>query len=251
MNLSVLLAGIPDSILGAMDDVANWAEHNGYPAIALIVALDGVIPFFPGETVIVAGGNLAGQDGKLWLFGVILAGMIGAMVGDSAAYWLGRIGGERVDRWLIRVAGRDRLEAAQHMVQRRGPVLVTAGRFLPGVRIAINFTAGAGHMTYKRFLTFNALGSAIWATQAALLGYVFGKQFEDQPWVGLGIAIGIAILIGGLVALYEHRKVRRERAHMRELAAAMHAAEQEGAHGDGEEERRVTADSPVDEPTPS
>lgn len=206
-----LNTGAPASVLGAMDSVANWAEHNGYPAISLIVALDGVIPIFPGETVVVAGGNLAGQ-GSLSLIAVIIAGMIGAMIGDSTAYWLGRAGGDRIDRWLMKVAGPDRLEAAQHMVQRRGPVLVTAGRFLPGIRIAINFTAGAGHMTYRRFLIFNSLGALIWATQATVLGYVFGKQFEDRPWIGLTIAVAIAVAIGGLVALYEHRKVKRERA---------------------------------------
>ena len=206
-----LNAGVPASILGAMDSVADWAEHNGYPAISLIVALDGVIPIFPGETVVVAGGNLAGQ-GSLSLIAVIIAGMVGAMIGDSTAYWLGRAGGDRIDRWLMKVAGPDRLEAAQHMVQRRGPVLVTAGRFLPGIRIAINFTAGAGHMTYRRFLVFNSLGALIWATQATVLGYVFGKQFEDRPWIGLTIAVAIAVAIGGLVALYEHRKVKRERA---------------------------------------
>lgn len=205
------VGAFPASIASAMDDVANWAEHNGYPAIALIVALDGVIPIFPGETVVVAGGNLAGQ-GTLLMVGVIIAGMIGAMIGDSTAYWLGRVGGERIDRWLMKVAGRDRVEAAQHMVQRRGPVLVTAGRFLPGIRIAINFTCGAGHMSYRRFLTFNALGTLIWSAQAAFLGYIFGKQFEDRPWVGLTIAVTIAVLIGVLVALYEHRKVKRERA---------------------------------------
>ncbi len=206
----------PAGIMGAMDDVTEWAEHNGYPAIALIVALDGILPFFPGETVIVAGGTLASQ-GSLWLIGVMIAGMIGAMIGDSTVYWLGRAGGDRVDRWLARVAGPDRLEAAQHMVQRRGPVLVTAGRFLPGIRIAINFTCGAGHMGYRKFLTFNALGTSIWSAQAALLGYVFGRQFEDQPWIGLTIAITIAILIGGLVALYEHRKIKRERVTYREV----------------------------------
>lgn len=201
----------PAGVVGWLDGVARWAEHNGYPAISLIVALDGVIPIFPGETVVVAGGNLASQ-GTLWLVGVIIAGMVGAMIGDSTAYWLGRAGGERIERWLSRVAGREKVAAAERMVQRRGPVLVTAGRFLPGIRIAINFTAGAGHMGYKKFLLFNALGASVWSAQAALLGYVFGKTFEDKQWLGLTIAVTIAVLIGSAVAWFEHRKVRREHA---------------------------------------
>jgi len=210
-----------------MEDIARWAESNGYPAIALIVALDGVIPIFPGETVIVAGGNLASQ-GSLSLIVVIIAGMIAAMIGDSTAYWMGRAGGDRIERWLSRVAGREKVAAAERMVQRRGPVLVTAGRFLPGIRIAINFTAGAGHMGYRKFLLFNSLGASIWAAQAALLGYAFGRTFEDQPFLGLTIAVTIAVLIGGAVAWFEHRKVRREHAESQAEAEEIDGIERTG-----------------------
>ena len=69
------------------DSAANWAVDHGYPAIMVIVAGDGVIPLFPGETVVVTGGNIANQ-GKLSLLLVIVAGFVGAIVGDNIAYWI-------------------------------------------------------------------------------------------------------------------------------------------------------------------
>jgi membrane protein DedA with SNARE-associated domain len=160
---------------------------------------------------VVTGGNLANQ-GLMALPLVILAGFIGAILGDNAAYWLGRAGGDRIHRFFRRLVGPDRVAAADRMVIERGPVLVTAGRFLPGIRLAINLACGAGHMTWKRFVTFNSLGAIIWSVQAAMLGYAFGTLFQDKHWLGLLVAIGVSLVVGGLVGLYEHRKVRHTNA---------------------------------------
>lgn len=175
-----------------------------------IVAGDGVFPLFPGETVIVTGGTLAGT-GSLTLIGVILAGAVGAVIGDSAAYWLGRAGGERIRRLFAKLAGHDRVLAAERMVQRRGSALVFVGRFLPGIRLAINLSCGAGQMDFRRFLTFDALGATLWSTQAAVLGYIFGKSFESRPWIGLLIALGIAVAVATAVTLRERRHIAEEK----------------------------------------
>ena len=198
-------------LFGFFDRLSDWATDHGYAAILAIVAGDGIIPLFPGETVIIAGGTLASTTHALNLFGVILAGFVGAIIGDSAAYWLGRAGGERIRGFFAKLAGHDRVLAAERMVQRRGSALVFVGRFLPGIRLAINLSCGAGHMTYRRFLLFDALGAMLWATQAAVLGYIFGKAFESRPWIGLLIALGIAGIVAGYVGIRERNTVRREK----------------------------------------
>jgi membrane protein DedA with SNARE-associated domain len=196
--------------LGVFDRLTEWATDHGYFAILAIVAGDGVFPLFPGETVIVAGGTLA-ATGDLALLGVILAGTLGAVIGDSTAYWLGRAGGEGIRRYLARLAGHDRVVAAERMVARRGPALVFVGRFLPGIRLAINLSCGAGQMDYRRFIIFDSLGALLWATQAAVLGYIFGKRFEDRPWIGLLIALGVALAVAGIVTMRERKHIRHEK----------------------------------------
>ena len=205
--------------VGFFDQFKDWATDHGYWAISAIVAGDGVFPLFPGETVIVTGGTLA-STGNLALIGVILAGAIGAVIGDSGAYWLGRAGGDRIRSFFSRVAGRDRVIAAERMVQRRGPALVFVGRFLPGIRLAINLSCGAGQMSYRRFVIFDALGALVWSAQAAILGYVFGKSFEDRPWIGLMIALGVAVLVAGIVAVRERKHIAYEKEQARLEAEA-------------------------------
>lgn len=201
--------------LGFFDRLTEWATDHGYFAIVAIVAGDGVFPLFPGETVVVTGGTLA-STGRLSLIGVILAGMVGAIIGDSSAYWLGRAGGEPIRRFFAKVAGHDRVLAAERMVQRRGPVLVFVGRFLPGIRLAINLSCGAGQMDFRRFIVFDSLGALLWSAQAATLGYIFGKSFESRPWIGLLIALGVAMVVAGLVTVRERKHIQ----HEKELALA-------------------------------
>lgn len=199
------------SVVQSFTEIADGAADYGYWAVLLVVAGDGVFPALPGETAIVAAAVLA-ADGALSLPLVILAGALGAMVGDSSAYWIGRAGGGPIKRTVTRFAGRDRLEAAERMVRRQGPALVVAGRFLPGIRIAINLSCGAGQMSYPRFITFDALGSTVWSTQAALLGYFAGKAFADQLWVAFVVAFAVTGIVGSFVAVKERRRVRAERA---------------------------------------
>ena len=144
---------------------------------------------------IVAAAVLA-AEGSLSLPLVILAGAAGAVIGDSSAYWIGRGGGGPIKRFVTRFAGAERLEAAERMVRRQGPALVFVGRFLPGIRIAINLSCGAGQMAYPRFLFFDLLGGLVWAAQAALLGYFAGKAFADQLWVAFVVAFGVTLIVG-------------------------------------------------------
>lgn len=216
-------AGLFESV----ERVAEGAAGIGYWAVLLVVAGDGVFPLLPGETAIVAAGVLA-ADGGLSLTLVILAGTVGAVIGDSTAYWIGRAGRGPLRRGLMRAAGEDRLIAAERMVRRHGAALVFVGRFLPGLRIAINVSCGAGQMGYRRFLVFDALGGFVWASQAALIGFFLGQAFADQPWVAFLAAFAVTGLVALAVAWRERTRVRRERAAAERERAAIEAGEHEG-----------------------
>lgn len=224
-------------IVGDVAELGDRAAEYGYWAVLLIVAGDGVFPALPGETAIVAAAVLA-ATGSMNLPLVILAGAVGAMIGDSAAYWIGRAGSDRLRAWMAKMAGPDRLAAAERMVRRQGPALVFTGRFLPGIRIAINISCGAGQMTYRRFLLFDGLGAVVWSGQAALLGYFAGKAFADQIWVAFAVAFGVTAIVASFVGIRERRQVRRER------AAADAEAESAGSGGPGVPEPPITPTTP-------
>lgn len=215
MHTALMLLPAAGGLGGFTASIVDWVVSVGYLAVFLVVAGDGVFPVLPGETAIIATAVIA-ADGRLNIFGIIAAGALGAIVGDSAAYWIGRAGGVTIKRWIGKVAGHDRVAAAERMIQRQGAALVFVGRFLPGFRLAVNVSCGAGHMTYPRFLLFDSLGAIVWSTQAALLGFFLGKAFADQTWVALLVALGVAGLVGGVVAVREKRRMKKEK----ELAAA-------------------------------
>ncbi len=194
--------------MGFFSGLTEWAVSYGYIAVLLIVAGDGIFPVLPGETAIIATAVVAAK-GDLKLYWIILAGTVGAMIGDSVAYFIGRAGGGPIRRLLVRMAGEERITAAEGMIARQGSALVFVGRFLPGLRIALNMSCGAGHMAYKRFATFDALGALAWSSQAAIIGYLGGKAFEDRPWIGLLIAFGVATAIGLVIARRE-KQMRQE-----------------------------------------
>lgn len=224
MFARTLLMAIPGSgIFEAAHDFAESAAGYGYWAVLLVVAGDGVLPFLPGETAIVAASVLA-ADGTLSLPLVILAGAAGAVIGDSTAYWIGRGGQGPIRRGIMRIAGQERLLAAERMVRHHGGALVLVGRFLPGLRIAINLSCGAGQMAYPRFLFFDVIGGLLWSTQAALIGFFLGKAFADQPWVAFAVAFAVTLGVAAIVGARERARVRRERA----------AAEAERAAGGGQ-----------------
>lgn len=227
IHLSWALA--PLSVIDAFKDFAESAAEYGYWAVLLVVAGDGIFPVLPGETAIVAAAVLA-ADGTLSLPLVILAGAVGAVIGDSCAFAVGRTGGGPIKRFVARFAGPDRLEAAERMVKRQGAALVLVGRFLPGIRIAINLSCGAGQMDYRRFLLFDSIGALLWSSQAALLGYFAGKAFADQLWVAFLVAFAVTGVVAGFVTIKERRRVRRENAE-----AAAERATREGAPAPGPE----------------
>jgi membrane-associated protein len=161
-----------------------------YAFLFAVAALDVIIPLVPSET------------------SVILAGVLGAILGDNTAYWIGRKAGHRlVARWF-KGERRKRIEWAEEQIQDRGGYLILIGRFIPGGRTVVTLTCGLLEMAWHRFIRFDVAAGFLWAGYAAMLGYFGGRAFEEQPWKGFLLAFGIALAITGAVELYRWLKRR-------------------------------------------
>jgi hypothetical protein len=75
----------------------QWLEsllgNYGYVGVGLIVALESMGLPLPGETVLLAAAAYAGAGGPLNIVGAIGSAAAGAILGDTAGYWLGRLTG--------------------------------------------------------------------------------------------------------------------------------------------------------------
>jgi membrane-associated protein len=170
-----------------------------------IAALDVIFPLVPSETSVILGGVLA-ATGDLSLFGVILCAAAGAILGDNIAYVIGRTAGHRVATRFFTGERQKRLDWAEKQIQERGGYLIIVARFIPAGRTVVTLACGLLDMRWHRFIAFDIAAGVLWASYAALLGYVGGRTFERNPLYGFLIAFAVALAITGAVELY--RRIR-------------------------------------------
>ena len=162
----------------------------------------------PGEISVILGGVLANQH-KLALAAVLIAAGAGAIIGDTVGYWVGNRYGERVLAAIPnRILKPEHVERAEQTIRKFGGRAVFLGRFTAALRALVPGMAGMSRVGYSRFLAWNALGGALWATAFVVLGYLAGSQYHRiEHYANY---IGLALLVGIGVFLYvRHRRNRR------------------------------------------
>lgn len=174
---------------------SNWS----YVAVFAVALLDAFFPLVPSESMVIVAGTLAGA-GDLSLVLVILSAWAGAVAGDNISYGIGNWAGEKTVRRLFRHEKAQRgFDWAEQQLEERGSYIILIARFIPFGRTGVTFTAGYTHgMSWPLFLRYDIVAGGLWATYATMLGYLGGKQFEEQPWKGvlLGLAIAFAVAFG-------------------------------------------------------
>ena len=173
-----------------------------------IAALDVLFPLVPSETSVILGGVLA-STGDLLLVLVILFAAGGAILGDNASYWIGRKVGHRVVERFFKGERRKQIDWAHRQVRERGGYLIVVGRFIPAGRTVVTLSCGMLEMPWRRFIVFDVVAGLVWATYAAMLGYVGGRTFEENPLYGFLVAFAVALAVTGLVEAYRWLKKRR------------------------------------------
>jgi membrane protein DedA with SNARE-associated domain len=180
-------------------DAMQWVALYGYWAIALVIGLESMGIPLPGETVLISAAALAGAgQGGLSITPIILAAVMGAVVGDSAGYWIGRrIGLGTLLRHGPRIGLTEaRLKLGQYLFARHGGKIVFVGRFVPILRVSAALLAGVNRMPWLRFLPFNAAGGIVWASLVGSAAYGLGSSVHR-----LSGLIGAGLLVVALLAL--------------------------------------------------
>jgi membrane protein DedA with SNARE-associated domain len=188
--------------------VASWIERvveaTGVFGIALLMFLENVFPPIPSELIMPLAGYTAAQ-GNANILLVIVAGALGSLAGAyvwyALGYWIGEEGlkrfADRHGRWLT-LSSRD-IDKADDWFDTYGHWAVLFGRLVPTVRTLISIPAGLSEMAWQRFFLYSAIGTAVWTTLLAVLGYTLGSRYEEiGAWID-PISIGMMVLI---VAVY-------------------------------------------------
>jgi membrane-associated protein len=182
------------------EEVVNASEGSlAYLTVFALVFCDAIVPIFPGETTLSSASVLA-SNGTLELGLIIVAGALGAILGDSALYWIARTGPRKLKARLDASSKKDeRVAKGFALLGRSGPLLIAFGRFVPGVRFAVNVSMGLIEYPYRRFLLFSAIGGALWAAYTCVLAYWIGTTLAGFPIASILISgIVTTILMGGV-----------------------------------------------------
>lgn len=171
-----------------------------YLLIGSFVVFDAVVPIFPSESLLNAASTLAAQpDSDIQLWRLILAGSLGAVIGDSLLYWLSRTVLRRSMAGRVEQARRNEQVAhSMEVLSRTAPLLIVFGRFVPGVRFLLGATMGLTRHPYPSFLLWDAIGGTLWAAYTCVFSYLVATVIEDKPVISLLVS---AVITTAILAL--------------------------------------------------
>jgi membrane protein DedA with SNARE-associated domain len=209
-----LLASATDFVLNPIVEAAtDFIGSAGLAAVFLLMALESACVPVPSEAIMLFAG-FAVSKGELTLVGIVVAGVLGNLVGSWVAYAVGYLG--RVDlleRNRLLHVNPKHLAQADRWFERHGDAAVFFGRMLPLVRTFVSLPAGAARMPFWRFTALTVAGCVPWVTALALLGRGVGANWESwRHNLGYLDYVIAAAIVAGLVYLVVVRRRRGKRA---------------------------------------
>ena len=192
----------------------SFLIHNGYAALILFGFLEACCIPIPSEITFGFAGVLAYQ-GHLSLALVIVIGSLAELAGSYVSYGVGRVAErpvvERLGRYvLITKADIDR---AERFLAGRGAWAIPLGRMLPLVRSFTSVVAGFTGVPALRFGILSAIGTVIYASAVASIGYGVGSAWHTvERYMAFASYLIAAVVIAAIAFFVVHRlrELRRE-----------------------------------------
>ena len=175
----------------------------------------------PEDILLIAAGALGQSQGRSW-FEVSALMYVGVLCGDSITFFAGRhVGGwVLTSRWFQKILSPQKQAKVVDFFEKNGPMGLFIGRFLPGLRAPIFFTAGSMKVPFLKFLFFDGMAALISVPVFVWLGHWLWGKFQDDieqfnrtlsRSQGYALWGGIAIVVVSFVVLLLWRRRRKAR----------------------------------------
>jgi membrane-associated protein len=200
-----------------LPSVVNQYGLWTYFILFLIIFLETglvITPFLPGDSLLFVSGAAA-ASGILDVRWLLIAIIAGAVLGDTANYWIGnRIGLHVFLERFPNLVKKEYINRTYGFYEKYGGTAIFVARFVPIVRTFAPFLAGIGTMEYRRFLFYNVLGGTAWALAIVLGGYYLGtfaivKENMNLLLIGvLALTVGtIIFIVASIISAYFKKPV--------------------------------------------
>lgn len=205
----LLLASVTDKVVEPIIEVAtDFIGSAGEAGVFLLMVLESACIPIPSEAIMLFAG-FSVSKGELSLVGIVVAGVLGNLVGSWIAYAVGYFG--RIDllekNKLIHISPKH-LKWADDWFARYGNATVFFSRMLPIIRTFISLPAGVAKMPFWRFSAYTLLGSIPWVLMLAIVGEKVGDNWEDwRHKLGyLDYLVAAAIVVGVVYLIVKRRR---------------------------------------------
>ena len=164
----------PEALIEFFGPVALWG-------VAFIVFAEcGLFAILPGDSLLFTVGLFVATefiDYPLWFVCLVLT--VAAVLGNVTGYWIGRKIGPPLFRPRTGVMGRifkqSYVDKTHEFFEKYGNRALILARFVPIVRTFVTLVAGVGKMSFRKFITYTAIGGVLWACGVTILGYYLGR----------------------------------------------------------------------------
>ena len=199
----------------SLENIQEFAKQYGYLSVFVLILLENLGIPLPGETVTLVGGFLAGS-GQLNYWLVLGSAILGAVLGGTCGYWVGRFTGWA---FLLRL-GRffrvpeERLEEMKTQFSQNAAKAVFFGRFVALLRIFAGLLAGIAEMSFLKFFLYNLAGATVWASVMVTLAFFAGRIVPLEQlvaWAAQFAIVALLIVIAWIVVplWWESRQVKK------------------------------------------
>jgi membrane protein DedA with SNARE-associated domain/rhodanese-related sulfurtransferase len=162
-----------------MDTLLHIIESYGLWVVFVCVLLDqGGLPFPSYAPMIVTAALATDRHESLWP--VLLVATLAALIADVAWFMGGRRFGNRLLRLMCRVSlSPDSCVGLTRRIYVRwgAPSLILA-KYIPGFAAVSTTLAGEAGTSWRRFIIYDGIGAALWASGAIALGAIFHEAVE-------------------------------------------------------------------------
>lgn len=187
----------------------------GYPGIVALMALESSILPVPSELVMPPAGYWAAKGEMNFVIAVacgVLGSVIGALANYYGAHWIGGPFLRRYGKYLFLTESA--LARSERFFAQHGEFSTFVGRLFPVVRHLISIPAGLHRMPLPKFIGYTALGSFVWCTILAGIGYALGRNEaalrneEVKRYVTWAI-VALIPIVAVAAAVYVRRRRRQ------------------------------------------
>ncbi|MBI3034467.1 DedA family protein [Candidatus Woesearchaeota archaeon] len=189
--------------------ITNFISSIGYLGIFILMALESTATPVPSELVMPFAGFLAHQ-GRFSLPMVILVGSLGCLMGSLISYFVGRHVGlpfvKKYGKYVF--ISESELNWTVRWFNKKGDKTIFISRFIPVIRHIISIPAGIGRMNIWKFSAYTYLGSLIWVSFLAYLGFTLRDHWEDIRKVTEKISIFILAILAMAIIIFAWKHIK-------------------------------------------